>query len=699
MAASCPICFEEATEEDGEAERFLIRGKYCKHGFCKPCLDKILLLLGDDADPAGAAPSLEEGGADNPLGLSRHPRQFQPSEQDDDDGGGGFGGGRSERRRRDPSDVAMVGIPTQGSCPVCRSRLSVFDLRWVREGGDDDDNEDEDNGKKDSREEEDDAAVANHPYHDEIVTDWRETPLVGKVYAGRYGVGSGSYHFDPNNGIRVPGGHPYWDSSQYPQQSGNILADDSADNAAVQGKLPLLGFKWHGPSRTMLASIVPPQAGRDRRDTNEVIVSFSQDLYHFRAAALVHRWTEFDSAEDLQRAFPLDGTYRVLLAKPPPQHSAPPRAAAAPPEAETHVVAGNRVRSMARYHEASLDRDGGRITIVCVERAERGSDELNRVAPWDFDGRPLGPAAGETVRFDLPGLGPDAHEEWTVLEKAAAAPPSDVMYFGPEIAPDTYYRRWGAVEKVPPVVPRWNSNSRNRSPATLWGNVFCVKAGVGMESFHFAAPSVGDDHEIAAYIMYADSALGMLPKMGDGWALPERACFRNASYDASSRTFVGTVEWLRDYGTTHLNMNKWKFKMKFDSEFACILSGNLRGYEANNSGGVGGGGQRGGKVMFVFGRDQFYFNAALEEHFCDLLEVDRRQVLGGPPYSAALRRAAGILRFQLQGPDTAAAVLARAQPLLERLTREGAKAQILTEVRQLWVAMCMRVSCVGVAGL
>jgi hypothetical protein len=39
--------------------------------------------------------------------------------------------------------------------------------------------------------------------------------------------------------------------------------------------------------------------------------------------------------------------------------------------------------------------------------------------------------------------------------------------------------------------------------------------------------------------------------------------------------------------------------------------------------------------------------------FGDLLEGSSRHVLRGPPYDAALCRAAGIFRFQLQGPTTA----------------------------------------------
>jgi hypothetical protein len=53
-----------------------------------------------------------------------------------------------------------------------------------------------DNGNN-NEEEEEEADAADHPYKDEIVADWKQTPLVGKTYARRQGVGFQSYHFDP----------------------------------------------------------------------------------------------------------------------------------------------------------------------------------------------------------------------------------------------------------------------------------------------------------------------------------------------------------------------------------------------------------------------------------------------------------------------------------------------------------------------
>jgi hypothetical protein len=79
-----------------------------------------------------------------------------------------------------------------------------------------------------------------------------------------------------------------------------------------------------------------------------------------------------------------------------------------------------------------------------------------------------------------------------------------------------------------------------------------------MESDHSAAPSAADgiDTTMVAYIMHAESALPRFLKIGDTWVLPERVRFRNASYDASSRTSVGTIERLREWGNTCMDMNR-----------------------------------------------------------------------------------------------------------------------------------------------
>jgi hypothetical protein len=97
------------------------------------------------------------------------------------------------------------------------------------------------------------------------------------------------------------------------------------------------------------------------------------------------------------------------------------------------------------------------------------------------------------------------------------------------------------------------------------------------------------------------------------------------------------------------------------------------------------------------GKDRLLYNAALDEYFCSLLGVGQ-EALGGPPYDATLLRAARTIRFQLQGPVTAESVLRLAQPVLDRLSREGAKARTVALCKQMWIDFCTRVASIGSAG-
>jgi hypothetical protein len=184
-----------------------------------------------------------------------------------------------------------------------------------------------------------------------------------------------------------------------------------------------------------------------------------------------------------------------------------------------------------------------------------------------------GPLEGDTVRFRLPGIAGgrrrsshSVFEEWTMTRKSTSAPPSDVTYVGPTGASNTYYRHWSAAEQLPPISPKYVG-------AELWGHSFCQYGSiVGQESYHFVMPP-SHSGKIVAYVSYASPGGHPFGPLDDGSNLPERAHFRNATYDASTRTFVGSLKWLDDRGVTLGQMKRWDIKLKFDTEFTCILSG------------------------------------------------------------------------------------------------------------------------------
>jgi Zinc finger, C3HC4 type (RING finger) len=520
MAASCPICFEEPA--DGES-RFLIRGRYCKHGFCKACLEAILLVSpGSDKSPPPPPPLLPPPAID------------------------------SDASPRHPSDVAIVGVPTQGACPICRSRLSLFDLRWINDAEEIDDEGDDD--ASDSEGSHNDKGPA-YVYHDEIAADWRKTPLVGRVYAARPGPGYASYHFDPND----------------PQ-----FSDPHMDCTGTRGRVELrpgLHFdwrfairhsRWHGPSRTLRA-VLDTAAGPPG---NEIIVSFSPNLHHIRAAAMVIRPAEISCLDEMYDRHPFDGTYRVVRLDLDAANETAPA---------THVITGDRVTTLDstpdHKHLVTFDKDTSSVRIGCY-----GHPDTHRETSFCFMRRPLGPREGDTVRFHVAGIvgRPNLFEEWTMTRKSTTSPPSEVTYLGPTGASSSYCRQWTAAEQLPPIVRKYQGSS-------LWGNSFCQYGShVGQESYNFVLPSSkgsgesggrGGTGKIVAYISYANPGNQPLVPLDDGSDLPERVYFRNATYDASTRTFVGSLKWLDDWGVTFQRMKRWDVKLRFDTEFTCILAG------------------------------------------------------------------------------------------------------------------------------
>jgi Zinc finger, C3HC4 type (RING finger) len=642
-AAPCPICFEESEEGAEEARRSLIRGRYCNHGFCKPCLNKILLVSPDS----------------DTLLLHPPPLPPPPVVVGDDDGDSDS----APLVLRHPSDVALVGVPTQGACPICRARLSLFDMRWINHDGEGTAEEE----VYDSEEEDSDgnSLSGKSPagaYQNEIVSGWRRTPLVGRVYASKQGIGYSSYHFDPND-PDFPAEHPYMNCTSAVEHVGMRPRSLHASMFAIRK------CRWHVPSRTLRGSM-------DGGD--EILLSFAANLRSVRASAIVRRPIEVSCLEELHDLHPFDGTYRVVRLD-----CDDDRAGEAAP-ATRHAVTGGKVTTLDRMpdqaHIVTVHKGESSVHIRCY-----GYPEAHREARFCFRRRPAGPLEGDTVRFRLPGIAGgrrsshSVFEEWTMTRKSTSAPPSDVAYVGPTGASNTYYRHWSAAEQLPPISPKYVG-------AELWGNSFCqYGSSVGQESYHFAMPP-SHSGKIVAYVSYASPGGHPFGPLDDGSNMPERAYFRNATYDASTRTFVGSLKWLDDWGVTLGQMKRWDIKLRFDTEFTCILSGLVKAYPASGADGT---------VTRRIGKDQLFYNAALDEHLCKLLGIET-QALGGPgPHDAMVLRAARTIRFQLQGPITSASVVNRCQPLLDRLTSEGAKPRTVDGCRQLFVDACHRLAAIG----
>ena len=69
---------------------------------------------------------------------------------------------------------------------------------------------------------------------------------------------------------------------------------------------------------------------------------------------------------------------------------------------------------------------------------------------------------------------------------------------------------------------------------SIFGHIFQQKGTVGLASYHFVSPE-------SSYISYAAAPPAW--KLADGSAPPARKYFVSPSYDATSRTFHGTIFW------------------------------------------------------------------------------------------------------------------------------------------------------------
>jgi hypothetical protein len=420
----------------------------------------------------------------------------------------------------------------------------------------------------------------------------------------------------------------------------------------------------------MVAVINPGIAHGSTR--HEIIMAFSPNLHFVRTGASLFHRTEFSSLEELYERHPYDGTYRVVRVQ---------GAGAGTGTAITHVVRRDRIATRDEINGytnvMAYDAEESNLLVMCPDKPE-----LSLVAKYRSRDFPSGPQNGDTIRFESARLG--VVEDWTMERKVTSTKiPPDVTYVGPGTGKaENHCRLWSAAEVPLPDPPKYNTSA-------LWGNAFCQWSGASQEAYHFALPSIDGEPgrgKIVAYASFGNPARHPFPSLDDGSDLPDRVHFKNATYDESTLTFVGSIKWLDDCGTTFRGMKRWDVKVRFDSEFACILSGLIKGYP------VGGDGT--GQKLSVFGKDRLHFNARLGEHFCALLGVEP-DAFDPPPHDAQLLRAAASLRAQLQNPGTAAPVLQRDQPLLDRLSREGAKPRAVDECRRIWIGSCTQLASIG----
>lgn len=233
-------------------------------------------------------------------------------------------------------------------------------------------------------------------------------------------------------------------------------------------------------------------------------------------------------------------------------------------------------------------------TTVTTQRVVSGVDLISE---------PDGPSVGSTVVWTTDN--PDYRKITWIRETVGGPPPPRVELLGPT---DTFYQRLRThAELRSTSMPKYHSDS-------MWGNVFIQANRVGFASYHFIKED--GEGEDGAYISYEHPMCTQWPPLDDGSPVPPRVPFSNTNWDQTNRIFRGTIEWQNGYGTTWQGCVRWKYEMKFDSEFMCIVSGKVHGVYMNTAA---------ESDMSTFGETLVYVNAAILEKFSSLLGRDADQ--------------------------------------------------------------------------
>jgi hypothetical protein len=482
---TCPICLHE--------DRPLAHGE-CRHGFCQPCLERLLL---------------------SPTISPRNDRQ---------------------------SAACNVVTPTLNVCPICRDRLYLFDLKFKETG-----------------------KVLYEP-----CVHFHDTPLAGAVYADSQ-VGSGSFHFPPF--AESENTEAYFNVENIPR-----LLD-------LPSHVPFKNVNLHWPSRTIAGVLEFPVGDFDRWN---VYLSFSADWQFVCRGAMIKRRRKLIDAAAIRTKFPLDGSWSVTTTI----HNQ------LPSQTQIHVQGHAFYNTAGQYHVLGIQRDRGAAHVIF--NASRMQPTLEASSGLDVSRIPFGPGIGEAIEWKPIETDFIEKVEWKRLSVSTTLPPDEVNQVGGNSG--RVYRlvseSTDALQSSSRFVPTYH-------PDTVWGNVFCQAFKVGLASYHFSQDSI-NAAERRVYISYENPATGLWPPLDNGMPIPGRAYFHACSFP-DPHTFCGQIRWQEDFGIPWQGMIRWDFTIKFDSEFTCIVGGDVKSlsvYDAEVP-----------HEMSRFGDSLIYVNAALWDVF------------------------------------------------------------------------------------
>lgn len=540
-------------------------------------------------------------------------------------------------RVQDLQDCNIDGVATLKGCPLCRCPISLLELK--------------------------DAKSLQPVWGCHRNLDLESSPLAGKIYATRRGLGYNSFHFPPHHEEAEGDDEDYATANKnlpyFLWEEDNALLD-AANEGEREECLATKGTKYYfqpgcfyfAPKRSFHGQLLLPGA-HGTLERHDVLLDFAAN-HRWITGGLLFRRPSPGRPTDTH---PLEGTWEVTWyneALPSDANLEDQPDSVVLSTAHVNVVDNCILDEQNMVYRLRFEEDR-----ICFQWPGFGVTQTLE-PDSDFRSTNTIPQEGATLRWNTN----DSNQPFIVWKRESMGDPDasikpNITYFGrsgdrnnsnngdilafQRNTSQTWYREWrptsnnhnlnspsssgenSAVQNHPGRPPYYSSQ--------LWGNSFCQGLRVGLASYHFGIqPSAteGEEGTPFAYISYENDMCSQWPPLDDGSPIPPQVRFQNISLeradaedpaqDTSHYVFRGNIEWLEDYGTTWQNNQRWEYEMHFDSTFTCIVSGTVHCVVASNDDNEDSSTQR--QEMSQFGTDLVYVNAGIVNAFEDMMNDD-----------------------------------------------------------------------------
>jgi hypothetical protein len=454
--------------------------------------------------------------------------------------------------------VLLPDIATGGTCPMCRTAVSIFDLR--------------------------NAATSStiYPSNPDVVSSWSISNKVYKQYPNGRNAGRRVLQRMMAKTDSIFQNKFCFEQDQIPKLQFHYSAEEgqSSDSLDDLKSYDFRRFHFHPQSLTFHGKIdfdtpISRHGGDSYTYSSfDCLLQFSEDGEYVRDGYI--QWGYSPTATE---EYPLDGKWQVTWEG---------------RESIDIYVQKHYFNCQSIDYQITLD-EKHRPKFEWPLRA-RGLFRQHRKIVQQSNIQILpgseGPGVGEILEWTT-NLASHSRITWKRISMNLS-PKTDGRRL--RINPDLFvYRNVDFQEQLPLYIA-----------TSLWGNTFCQAYTIGLASYHFEQ-NADNEGDFRAYISYEHRHTSAWPSLDNGEDVPDRVPFRNIEWDPEERIFKGDICWQEDYGTTWMGEDKWHYEIKFDPKFMFILSGTCT---RSNS-----------EDPHKFGQDLVYVNAALESILRDIRET------------------------------------------------------------------------------